>query len=83
MVCFAGRNHGRSGIAMPAAFSLFVFSFLWIEMSLLPRVIEKQSLCPLQRRRGPSVRRADKGRSRLTGVGPAIFGQSLRNQFSR
>ena len=35
VVCFAGRNHGRSGIAMPAAFSLFVFSFLWIEMSLL------------------------------------------------
>ena len=35
VVCFAGRNHGRSGIAMPAAFSIFVFSFLWIEMSLL------------------------------------------------
>ena len=35
VVCFAGRNHGRIGIGMPAAFYLFVFNFLWIEMSLL------------------------------------------------
>ena len=33
VVCFAGRNHGRSGIAMPAAFSLFIFShFKWLNI---------------------------------------------------
>ena len=35
VVCFAGRIMGEVALPMPAAFSLFVFSFLWIEMSLL------------------------------------------------
>ena len=35
VVCFAGRMLEEVALPMPAAFSLFVFSFLWIKMSLL------------------------------------------------